>query len=366
MCIFAFSVEKVTNTRIAVVALPDGRQLTVYENSVFTTGSNCMILPIPSGTDITLIDLSSHKRFWENCEAFFPRNSNSFGAAGWGFAGGFSDSTTLPVEHVGGYKCTIVPSIADINRVHPQFKLPSNVQELLSANYKDKFSFLVCLFEKRVSGHPIAYLSSCLPDGTLFIPTRHEHGGRDAAHVAAPAPRRQQRGGFFNTDFSNDGPNSNNVSLHENIHCDRCRKAPLIGSRHKCIQCKDFDLCSDCYVLHKEALGRVHDPKHVFVEYLRPRENHPSDVQIDPKGVHMQVVDDGYSGYSEFDHTLYLFNAISTSIDVTQKQDGSGQTTLGLNPYLKNLEKEPSIVYAQKITINGSFPNKDYYAARIR
>ncbi|KAG9033675.1 hypothetical protein FRB95_014464 [Tulasnella sp. JGI-2019a] len=47
-------------------------------------------------------------------------------------------------------------------------------------------------------------------------------------------------------------------ATHENVACDGCR-GPTIGTRYKCADCRDYDLCSDCYQ------KGVHNPQHTFL-----------------------------------------------------------------------------------------------------
>ncbi|KAG0052533.1 hypothetical protein BGZ83_002463 [Gryganskiella cystojenkinii] len=46
--------------------------------------------------------------------------------------------------------------------------------------------------------------------------------------------------------------------------CDLCR-SPIIGTRHKCFQCPDYDLCQDCLPLSKE-----HHKGHTFIPISYP------------------------------------------------------------------------------------------------
>ncbi|ODM92659.1 ZZ-type zinc finger-containing protein P35G2.11c [Orchesella cincta] len=34
--------------------------------------------------------------------------------------------------------------------------------------------------------------------------------------------------------------------VHPRITCDGCRQKPIVGKRHKCLQCLDYDLCENC------------------------------------------------------------------------------------------------------------------------
>ncbi|KAI0274799.1 hypothetical protein BC834DRAFT_1037443 [Gloeopeniophorella convolvens] len=42
--------------------------------------------------------------------------------------------------------------------------------------------------------------------------------------------------------------------IHQNILCDMCRET-IVGIRHKCLDCPDFDLCSSCLVHQPDRLG---------------------------------------------------------------------------------------------------------------
>ncbi len=53
---------------------------------------------------------------------------------------------------------------------------------------------------------------------------------------------------------------------HENVFCDSCRMTPVVGTRFKCGNCPNFDLCQWCY----EANVRAHDASHVFLAMRRP------------------------------------------------------------------------------------------------
>lgn len=45
---------------------------------------------------------------------------------------------------------------------------------------------------------------------------------------------------------SNPQPSSDNKQRHPNVFCDGCEKE-IIGSRYKCLECNDYDLCQDCH-----------------------------------------------------------------------------------------------------------------------
>ena len=41
---------------------------------------------------------------------------------------------------------------------------------------------------------------------------------------------------------------------HPGVICDECGADPIVGTRHKCVQCEDYDLCSPCLAAVSEGL----------------------------------------------------------------------------------------------------------------
>jgi len=52
---------------------------------------------------------------------------------------------------------------------------------------------------------------------------------------------------------------------HTGVRCDGCQKQDFVGSRYKCSECPDFDLCETC-----EAKGGVHDTNHPMLKIKVP------------------------------------------------------------------------------------------------
>ncbi|CDO73092.1 hypothetical protein BN946_scf185007.g146 [Trametes cinnabarina] len=74
------------------------------------------------------------------------------------------------------------------------------------------------------------------------------------------------------------------VVQHNNVHCDECRQAPIIGVRHKCLDCDDYDLCTSC--ISDPDRRSHHEVSHAFFPVTVPgqlaeyqaalaRHNHP-------------------------------------------------------------------------------------------
>lgn len=55
--------------------------------------------------------------------------------------------------------------------------------------------------------------------------------------------------------------------VHRGIVCDSCEKT-VVGSRHKCLDCPDFDLCSTCMTNRLTSIA--HNPFHEFLEIHEP------------------------------------------------------------------------------------------------
>lgn len=66
--------------------------------------------------------------------------------------------------------------------------------------------------------------------------------------------------------------------IHSNIVCNECKMSPIVGSRFKCLNCKDYDLCQNCY----DKKNFVH-PYHQFQEI-----SYPVNTYV-PKPVHFGV-----------------------------------------------------------------------------
>lgn len=82
---------------------------------------------------------------------------------------------------------------------------------------------------------------------------------------------------------------------HVGVTCDGCNQS-LVGVRHKCLDCGDFDLCSEC--LHNPGVHSQHDATHAFFPIPAPGEfSDFNAARIRRKGVeHVGVTCDGCNG----------------------------------------------------------------------
>lgn len=368
MCIFSYDAT-VSDTRILVMPLEGNRQLTVYENFAINNGTkvNAMILPVCNTTQhIQLLDFSDYRDIWDDCEKYFPAEVSKGFSFGGGTPRSANTSTSfLPVQRVGGYSVSIAPSIEDIKRVNSdQFILPPGIEGLLQQHYAKGFAFIVCMFDKVTQGHPIAYISD-MNNNTLFVPTRHEHGNE-----------RERVAETFNRASNFQSPSSDKE--HPGVYCDECgsKNKNISGSRWKCCNCADFDLCDACYK------KRRHTRAHVFVEL--PHHVMDNVALVQKHYSMMPLVYTGSSPDSRFgeptnatyDHTIYLVNAVfATPIKATQKQALSKQQHFRWFKVpisfdvIKQVRKflfsdnYPDIDCVNKVVLKGLLENRDCFCA---
>jgi len=80
-----------------------------------------------------------------------------------------------------------------------------------------------------------------------------------------------------------DGHGSNQ-SVHINVTCDGCNTFPIIGTRFKCLDCSDYDLCQPC----ESSESSDHPSDHAMMQYKNPKNEY---VQFDT--VHKGITCDG-------------------------------------------------------------------------
>merc|ERR1711862_377741 len=60
--------------------------------------------------------------------------------------------------------------------------------------------------------------------------------------------------------------NEHHSYYHKRIICDGCKKNPIFGTRFKCYECPDFDLCQECEKpMHKHhVMLRIPQEKNLY------------------------------------------------------------------------------------------------------
>lgn len=177
MCIFSGRSPALRVGHTRIFARRDGtRQILVYAMHLAAPEDAAMILPLPvapgAGEDaVRLHDLSSVPDFFARLDRCLP-------TVGSVIVGAEARSRPkLPVQTVGAFEASYVPSLGDFDRLDPRFRIPESVWQALPL-YRD-WGFAVFLFRPGAAEiHPIALdFPTRVPDA-LFFPTVHVHDGQ--------------------------------------------------------------------------------------------------------------------------------------------------------------------------------------------
>jgi hypothetical protein len=185
MCIFSRPVSFVGSTCIYARG-HEAEQVLVYAMDFAAADELAMILPLPAAHGATersvrFIDLSGYATFFDDMRKAFPM-PQVLGELMFSGAAPAPQHKALVVHQVGAFEASFSPSVADLDRLDPRFRLP-DVSKLLPL-YAD-FGFAV--FKLKASGrkkiHPMAFAFERRDRDRLFFPTVHVHDG--AVHDAA-------------------------------------------------------------------------------------------------------------------------------------------------------------------------------------
>lgn len=208
MCVTVGRVERVSNTMIFVAAVDKDEQITCYQNKIQFHDSEdvqAMILPFPAGKPLRFIntdfgidtaqvkaeDRPSFKLAKHLNRIVFPKDKLQKKSKGIGMGlsrGGGGRSDMLEIQHCGDLEFVVALTCDDLTRIPTKqlnLSKADDVLAFLHTNYPANFSFLCCRFMTKTPGMPpLAYVSSRLKDGRLFVPTLHYHGHEEAADEA--------------------------------------------------------------------------------------------------------------------------------------------------------------------------------------
>ncbi|HEX3904915.1 MAG TPA: hypothetical protein VH853_18925 [Polyangia bacterium] len=179
MCCFSGPVRDVANTKIFARATAHERQLLAYQMTFSTATDLAMILPlpVPEGTAdgaLRFIDLEGYPEFFDQLKSGFPEPPSR--SVSNGPLGRTAAAAPLPVEQVGSFEASFVPSAQDFARLDPRFRMPDGVWRRLP-QYRS-FGFAVFKLKKDAhTVHPMAFEFPRVPGGKLFFPTVHIHDG---------------------------------------------------------------------------------------------------------------------------------------------------------------------------------------------
>ncbi len=180
MCCFTGPVRSVANTRIFARNDASRGQFIAYQMSVDAAEPVAMVLPLPVAADaraaaVRFIDLHGYPKFFDDLDDLWPRVAVAAAGSWSGTRGG--TKSALPVERVGAFEASYVPSFVDFTRLDQRFRLPATAWTALESRYRD-FGFAV--FQLHAGGqrpHPMAFRFVRAARVPLFFPTVHVHDG---------------------------------------------------------------------------------------------------------------------------------------------------------------------------------------------
>ena len=70
--------------------------------------------------------------------------------------------------------------------------------------------------------------------------------------------------------------------LHSGFNCDECGLDPIVGTRHHCRHCPDYDLCGDCYATREQFHAPQHSFSHVSVPSTQSQVGTQRSLQLPP------------------------------------------------------------------------------------
>jgi hypothetical protein len=178
MCCFTRPVKNVRDTNIFARESEGRAQFVVYEMRLESKEDLAMVLPLPvdrtrGEAALRFINLETYPEFFSDLRRGFPQQSIpselSLGKA--------ETSRTLPVQEVGSYEASFVPTMEDFNRLDKRFRLPKQSWDALP-EYR-RFGFAVFKLKPGNNKfHPMAFAFDRADVSTLFFPTVHIHDGK--------------------------------------------------------------------------------------------------------------------------------------------------------------------------------------------
>jgi hypothetical protein len=145
-----------------------------------------MVLPVPvkqpsSEKSLKFVDLSGYPKLFEDLEALYPQpQARSLQGMP---ASAPAPANFLPVEKVGSFVASFAPTLADMARLDPQFRLPDAAWKALPPKYGDYGFAVFQLQAGEQKLHPMAFEFATSEPRRLFFPTVHVHDG--AVHESA-------------------------------------------------------------------------------------------------------------------------------------------------------------------------------------
>lgn len=184
MCCFSGVVESVTNTRIFARLTGKGSQFVVYQMRWKAAKPVAMILPVPiiqgKPDAVRFVSLKEYAHFFEDLNKGFPVEPPTRAGADGRKALSKPAEPALPLEEVGDFVASFVPTLADFARLDPRFVLPAEVWDQVPSYRRYGFAVfqLKAAAKNGASVHPMAFEFDTRMHNSLFFPTLHIHDGQ--------------------------------------------------------------------------------------------------------------------------------------------------------------------------------------------
>ena len=170
--------------------------------------------------------------------------------------------------------CAASPSLRDLHGIeHPFYPIPSgntniNFEAARSKHRGEVHQGAKCdgcgsniwgVRHRCLSCSDFDFCDKCITS----VEIRSQH---DMHHAFFPIEKPWNREGY---DLAKDCHKALNPTLpvHSNVTCDGCR-ATVVGVRHKCLSCSDFDFCQNCIADPTKRFA--HDLSHAFLPVPKP------------------------------------------------------------------------------------------------
>lgn len=176
MCIMCDE-ARVFGTKIFSRLSRRGENVLLYQMGVESKHELAMVLPISrrEGGRFKFVDFTGYSRIFEQLEKLFPDLSDGDDLFG-GLTLAAGPESPLPVEKIGSFDASFVPTLADFDRVDARFRLKPGIWEKLPAY--QSWSFAVFQLRKgRHKVHPMGLAFETRFTGKCFFPTVHVHDG---------------------------------------------------------------------------------------------------------------------------------------------------------------------------------------------
>ncbi len=175
MCCFSGPVH-VHGTRIFGRLDGSGWQALVYEMKYDASNPVAMVLPLPVdrsfGDDaVRFVDLSGYPTFFTDLEAGF---ADLIDDADGDFGRG--RTLSLPVQRVGDFEASFVPTVTDFGRLDRRFRIDATVWRSVPGANDAGFAVFQ-LRPGRFDTHPMAFGFRTREPSKVFFPTVHIHDG---------------------------------------------------------------------------------------------------------------------------------------------------------------------------------------------